>query len=304
MAATFSSNRSHIVTARIDSWWVESSTDQAFYAFDKLYDGKVEVLNLTQPDSHGQPIPFGAQLKASAKVFNTDKANILKVLDTLGSHDLIHLINTPAGCIQSLTTVDLYAGFKWKFICDADSNKNRYVEIEASRIIGTSEITEMVATAEPSHNSQVNTDLLWPMAVLTRAGIYPAGFASVTICDTYNGSFLPMGLVMNGKLTIELLTQPDSLGKETGYAVKIDAAWDNMQASTSELAQLEDLNGQNVFLKIALLDGTVVFLGNAGTTQVGLQWTFTSDKDSLGSTIMKNVASGIILSTLLDGVFV
>jgi len=280
-------------------------TDAAFYNISNLYDGKIEVKTMSQDDSFAQPLAFGAEINATAKMFNTDKTNVLKTLDQLSTRTINHVINTRgSGSIQTNGLAIPTGGTKWKFVCDADSNKVRYIELNLTRKIDATEITALLTTAAPSYGTAVSTDALYTFNSLARTGIIPAGFRSFEICATYNGTFQDIGNIKNGKLIIELLTSTDSLGREVGYAMKIDVEVEGMQASATELAQLQALATQATYFKITLLDGTVVTLGNVTNQQLGINWAFTTDKDSTGEAYIKFVGSGIVQSTELDGIFV
>jgi len=280
-------------------------TDAAFYNLGSLYDGKIQVNTFSQNDSLAQPIAFGAELNASAKIFNTDKTNVLKTLDKLSTRVINHVINTRGqGTYTSNGLTIPSFGMKWKFVCDADSNKARYVELTATRRVVATDITTLLTTAAPSYGTAVSTDDLYALNSLARSGIIPAGFRTFEICATYNGTFQDVGVIKNGKLVIELLTSQDSLGQEVGYGMKIDVEVEAMQASATELAQMQALATQATYFKITLLDGTIVTLGNATNQQIGINWSVISDKDSTGEATIKMVGSGIVQSTELDAIFV
>lgn len=280
-------------------------TDRAFYSLGNIFEGKVNVNTLSQSDSLAQPIPFSSELVASCRIFNTDKTNVLKILDSLSTRSINHVINTRAsGTFTSNGLTIPIFGTKWKFVSDGDANKVRYLEITANRRVIATETTTLLTTAAPSYGTALSTDALYPLNSLARSGIIPAGFSKFEICASYNGTFQDVGSINNGKLTVELLTSFDaSIGGDAGYAMQVSFEVDGMQMSSTELAQMQSLATQATYVKITLLDGTVVTLGNATNQQIGINWQVISDKDSTGEGHIHYSGGGIVQSTELDAIF-
>jgi hypothetical protein len=161
-----------------------------------------------------------------------------------------------------------------------------------------------MTTTAPSYGTPASSDILYTLNAVTKSETIPAGFSSFSVCNTYNGTFLNIGEILNGKLTMELLTTMDSLGCEVGYAIKIDVSVEAMQASATEAALLENLSGETIFYKITLLDGTVFTLAASAGEQLGIDWEFNSEKDSDGITFLRYTGTGVVLSTVLDAIFV
>lgn len=306
MAFTLSPNKTTITRAGIDMWWIKKSTDAGYFKLGRLYDGKVSYKSYSQKTSKGITKDFGALFEASAKMYSTDKTIVLKTLDKLSQGSFAQQIATVTrDLFGSIGLTNPYFGFTWKFVCDADSDKNRYIEIKALRKVATADVHTVIDQTEVTALDGSVADDLYALAGLTdRTGIHPSGIAKIEIASTYGGSYSSIGEIMNGKLIIELLAEMDSEGIARGYAVKIDCEGESMNATSTELGQLDALSGQAVYAKATLMDGTVVQMGSSSEQQVGITWEFISNKDSTGAKKIKYVGTGIVPISSLDNLFV
>lgn len=280
--------------------------DAAYYSLKNLYDGKIDVKNISRNESHGQPITRGAILSASGKIMDTSKTNLLKTLDKLSSKKFAQVINMFGGSlpVSSIGLAIPTFGLKWIFNCVGDSDKDRYLEVMASRRIIAAEISALLGTAAPSYGTPIATDDLYLLNSLSNQNSICAGFESISLADVYNATFQEVGSLMNCSLIMELLTNNTSLGEDEGYNIKIDVSADALQASDTESAQLQTLSTQAHFLKVKLLgDGTIITLGNSSRQQAGINWNFLSDKDADGNRIIKYSGSGIVKASELDAIF-
>lgn len=282
--------------------------DHSYVDLYSLYEGKISVQSVAEMNTKKQSIDSAGKIALSGKLYNTDKATMLLFLNVLAQNNIEHAVKTVGGVWFGMMDVEgtvNYMGTKWKFVCDGDSDKMRYIELSASVVVDKVNIPLFFDRDPITIGTIRSGDVLYGMEAATeQTGIYPAGIQKFEISHIYSGSYQNVGSVMNGKVIIELLTTPDADGMEIGYGAKVDIEVRAQQSSADELAQLGNLSGQDTFAKLTLLDGTVLTFASSGGQQIGIAWDAVQEKDSDGLAYIKYTGTGIIPISALDSIFV
>ena len=227
----------------------------------------------------------------------TAKAGFLEKLDSVGSGDINFIITDVDAQTYSSGSITVpVIGMKWTFVNDKDMDGERYVQFNVDRSLTQAEFAQLIG-APPADGTPNVVDTLYTLGQQTAADIFPAGFSTVQIQKTGETAEL-LGDVMEGKLTMELLTVQDSRQRAVGYAAQFAVDVKIMQASSTELALWDDvvINKNNVI--ITLVDGTIFTF----TNQVGVKFIYTSDKDSDGIKFIHLTGTGVVLLTAIDAI--
>ena len=160
----FSDNRANIYNAGLESIYAKAAGDVAYYNLMNFYDGKLNINMIGQDDKHKKPNNFSQDLIATAKLLNTSKLQMMSVLQALSNDDLDFIINTQSGKAFSsaLMTDNPYFGFGWKFVCDSDMDKPRYLDILIDRRLISDEYA-LIRGAAPAHGSADPGDDLYAL---------------------------------------------------------------------------------------------------------------------------------------------
>jgi hypothetical protein len=299
MAISLSRVRANQLIGGISKWWVKAAGDTGYYDLGALFEGKLNLDALgTQKDSQQRPRQNALELKASAKLFNTEKTNMIKTLDYLCFQDLdhvIHSINGVHSVSSALLTHDPYFGFSAKLVSDADMDKIRYIEIAADRkltLTGSYDELSLMTAAHPTvPGSQPTADTLHALASIARSGEVPAGFAKVEIGETV-GADQDVGVIRNGKFIAEFYGQRDSRGRTHCTAIKFDISVECLQTALAEIIQAKDIANADIDVKITFVDGLIF----TATNQLGVEWSFDLKEDMNDSAFVKLVAQGAVYS--------
>jgi hypothetical protein len=301
MSISLSNVRANQLIGGISKWWVRHSADTGYYDLGALYEASVDFPQLGNvKDSYQRPRQNALDFTAKAKLLNTEKTNMVKLLDYLFLTDTDHviaMINGVHSISSSLLTHDPYFGLKGKLVSDADMDKSRYIEIEADRGLTLTgaydELLMMLQTAPSVPGSQPTTDMLHAMASITRAtGEVPAGFSKVEIGET-PGPDQDVGVIRNGKFTAEFYGTKDSRRRTHCNAVKFDISVEVLQTALAEIIQAKDIASANIDMKITFVDGLIFTAVN----RLGIQWNFNIPQDMEDSAFVKLVAQGAMVAT-------
>lgn len=276
--------------------------DVAYYNLLSLHDGSVTVDPVFREEGHKIPITRGAMLKAKAQIMDTSKVNLLKTLDQLSSNKMSHVINlTGGGSLVSHGLARPFFGLGWKFVCEGDGEKDRYLEISASRRVNRDETNALLTTAAPSYGTPDSADKLYLLASLSAQGSLSAGFEYLALADAFGNVYQEVGSLTGCSLILELITIMNQFGEEEGQLIKVDVAADALQASTTEMAQLAALSAQAHYVKVKLLgDGTIFTFGTASKQQVGVTWSFDGSGDMDKHRMIKYRGAGTMKVSELD----
>ena len=273
----FTSTVANIKVAGLSSWSVRRaplvSPDVGYYSLGNLADGKVTTNLLTKKDTKGYPIPYGITFEASAKMLSTPKTTVLQLLD--------HLVDCPL--IQKITAVNAVTftgpwGFKWRFDSSADYDGFRYIEVMANDrfiISGTARDWPDLLTT-PATGSADAGDALY--AWVGGQNAIPAGMTAFETRNLAESTWETLGEFRNGKIVADCMTTLDNNGRYRTFGVHVTIEADMMQASSTELALLDDVAVGVADLKATMADGTTFTFAD----NIGVSWSYHNETDSDG----------------------
>lgn len=287
-------NHANIKPGGIASWQIKMGTDIGHYSFGPLSDAKVNVKTMFDPDSYGRQKPYGLDVNATAKTFNTSKTTVLELLGKLGvtyANQIITAVNGQKFSGQ--------LGFSWRLVCEGGMAKRRYLELFADGQLlidhATYDDLGVLLAASPTVGAPAGGDSLngWDATTASRA---PAAFKSVTIA--VDGDSEDVGSIRNERLIVTGVGSKDNYGRSTVQKIQVEVEFD-MRQTSAELALMVAPSVDTGFAyAITLADGAILTL----STDLGFHFEY----DSLGSindeAFIKVTGGGFVLPTAWAGI--
>jgi hypothetical protein len=298
----FSNSRDHIKSAGVAQWLVKADGDIAYYSLNSLSDAKVAIKTLTEKDSRGRSYPYAVELALSAKLLNTDKVKMIRLLKTLASVNLHHIVTAING--QTFSSANASAmtgqwGLQWKLVSDKDIENARCIEIRADRKLSMTE-WDAIRSAAPQLQPPDHNDVLYGLSELTRGGILPAGILKIEMKAMDSPTWTDeLGVIRNGKFIAELQTTKDNCGRSIGYNVRLAVSAEALQTSETELTAATSIGSRENDYRITFADGTVAVLSNA----LGIHWEYHNDSDATNAAVLKIEGEGIIELGSWEGIW-
>ena len=276
---------------------IKAGTDIGHYTIGPSAEGKINASVITTNDSRLRNRPIAVDFLGTVKMLDTEKVTVLQKLQNIGVGD-----NNLIWQLASGQAFQAQMGCKWKFVCDSDMDKDRYIEFtgDCKYLINkgaSSEVDWAAITGSPTPGTPNVGDALytWNTPGLNTNAIFPAGFKQFSIKKATDGSYEDTGVIRNGKLTAELLTVKDSHGRSYGHSIKITVECECMQTS-AETAILAN-EGVAIDYKITLVDATVFTLAST----LGIKWEWHNDTDADGVAFIKYSGVGVVLPSAWAG---
>lgn len=304
----YASTRGNILQAGVSLIYAKVAGDAStkFYSLGDFYESKVNVNELFRKNKKGIANGHSLDFLTSAKLMYTNKTKMMAVLQALSIYDLDFIVRTDNGIdfSSSLLTVP-YFGLKWKFVCEGDLDKDRYIEIGIDRRMIGSEWTT-VRGAIPALGANDPGDALNAINAMTEADVIAAGLTSIEFRLAAGSSWdNNLGQIRNAKVEIELMTTKQQEGRSIGQKnVRVSIEAEGLQSSGTELALLAASG--STFIN-SLFDYKVTFAGDGMImtldNMAGAQFSYANDKDADDVSIVKFKIEGMITTTQLASLF-
>jgi hypothetical protein len=257
-----------------------------------IFDGRATVSVLTQKNTKGQSIPFGAEVSISAKMLSTHKTTVLEVLGSVYGPALfeVEFIN---GVFLLGTTTGQEIGLGWRFDSSRDYDGSRFIEVTMKGKLLTSgtglDLDDLFGAA-----TAITADV--PAGNLTAwsaVGYAPAGFSAFEIRNAGETNWETLGSFRSGKLICETLDAIDSRGRNVPYGVRFQVEAEMMQSSVTELELLDAVSAGTPDFKATLADGTTfTFADNCGVS-----WSYSNETDADGISFIRMTGDGVVQLT-------
>jgi hypothetical protein len=278
----FADAAARLVLSGVDVWKISNvSASDAFVSLGLLKDGKVSVKSLAETDTRKRGHAYGYQIEITAKGLYTNKAAVLELLSAVSAsgplYQKITFVNAGTICGQW--------GFSWKFVCEGDTEKIRYIEYKAT--FASTWTTWAALWATPGADGTPSGTL----AAFAPATMYTSQCTALKFVKTGEAAET-VGLFRDFKFEIgSKVFKMDSQGREYSAGVEFTLEFNMLQATSTELLLLDDVAQYNGGFTITLGDGTAFALsgGLAGT-----EWDFQHDNDSEDAAVIHVKGTGIL----------
>ena len=290
----FGLDYTHIKPGGIKSWKIKSGTDVGHYSLGPLSDAKVNVKTLFDPDSYMRQRPFGVEVLATGKNFNTSKSTVLEHLGKLGITSINHIIESINGQKYSGQL-----GFYWRLVCEGGMAKRRYLEVFADgRILidhATYDDLGVLLAAAPSEGAPTGGDALtgWDA---TAASIVPAAFKGVAI--NVSGSSEDVGSIKNEKLIVSGVSSQDNYGRSTVQKIQVDCEFEMRQTSLELAYMTNAAQADTIGYSITLADGAVIALPSS----LGFHFEHDTQPSMNDDVFIKVTGGGMVLPSAWAGI--
>ncbi len=276
------------------SWQIKMGADIGHYSFGVLSDAKIIVKTLADNDGYGRQKPYALDVNASAKTFNTSKANVLEHLGKLGvtyANQILTAINGQKFSGQ--------LGFNWRLVCEGGMAKRRYLELFADGQLlidhATYDDLAVLLAANPTAGTPTGTDSLtgWDA---TSASRVPAAFKGVSIA--VDGDSEDVGSIRNERLIVTGVGSKDNYGRSTVNKILVECEFE-MRQTSAELALMSAPAADSGFAyAITLADGAILTL----STDLGFHFEYDSMGDIKEDAFIKVTGSGYVLPSAWAGI--
>jgi hypothetical protein len=300
--------RGDVVQAGLSALYAKVAGDSstAYYSLGDFYEGKFSANMLARKNKKGIANGHSMELVTTARLMYTKKTVMMSVLPVLHKRDLDIIVRTDNGIdISSELLTVPYFGFGWKFVCEGDMDKDRYIEIMSDRLITGAEWTTVRGTM-PSLGVADPQDELYAIRAMTAAEVIAAGLSKVEFRLASAGSWTDeLGSIRNAKVEVEGLTTKQQHGRTIGQKnIRVKVSVEALQSSATELALLAA--SSSTFIN-ALYDFKITFAGDGMImtldNMAGAVFSYANDKDADDVSIIKLDIEGTITETQLASLF-
>lgn len=287
-ALGFTSNPLHILPDGIATWKIKSGDDVGHYDLGLLSNARVNPQALFDLDSYRRQRVFAIQVDASARMLNTHKTSVLEKLGLLGVESMNQIITARNAAVYAGTL-----GFHWRFVCEEDMSRSRYIEVFADGILipdhaSYEDWTDFITS--PVAGTPDAGDYLYGLDATNIAGRVPAGFVSVSW--TGSGETENMGELRKTKLIVTGEGRQNGYGRSFVNQIHVDLEFEMMQGGhATELGIIDDAvtDAAPGFI-VTLADGAVLTL----STTLGMTFEHLNVTDSTDIGAIKVSAGGSI----------
>jgi len=312
--------------AAIKKVFVKTGSEK-WQSLGQIRKGELKVVPYTTKNTYQQNLLIGSYtFEAKFEMLQTALAEV-ELIDSLadGSNSFLFQL-TDAGAITSgategwVTVSSTQIGVKPRFVAEGDASSNQFTEMLITGIIKGSEIDAVVKAAVATADFHISTtasgtyssnggsaggtifgyyiDATANNNTGILANIKPNGFATVALDDQLSTGALTLGRVDKGKLIIDWLADPDSLGRLNVYGCDIDIEYEYLCTDAQTLILLDSINLTNTNIVITLLDGKV-FTFNS---KLGFEGHFENIGDFDKNRRLRFIHKGRILKSDFDGI--
>lgn len=304
----WANTRGNVLQAGLSLIYAKVAGDSStrYYTLGDFFEGKVNAKEFVRKNKKGIPNGFSLDFKTAAKLMYTNKTKMMAVLNALSIYDLDFIVRTDNGIdFSSALLSNPYFGLNWKFVCEGDVDKDRYIEISIDRRLIGSEWTTVRGTI-PALGAEDPGDALYAIRAMTEADVIAAGLSKIEFRLASSGSWdNVLGSFRKTKVIVELLTTTEQLGRSIGQKnVRVSVEAEALQSSGTELALIA--SGSSSFIN-ALFDFKLTFAGDGMImtldNMANAQFSYDNDKDADDVSVVKLNIEGTITTTQLASLF-
>lgn len=292
-----------------------------------IRNGELKITPYTTNDARQRNLTIDAYtVEAKFEMLQTAVLELEKV-DSLcdGATDWLFKLTDAATVTTSaayegwIVLTDAQVGTKARYVSDGNPSTNQFIEVMIKGTLIASTLDAAVkATLETadfhlsstadetfSDNSSQPGGTIFGYYISTTPddntgiteNIKSNGFSSVELQDTLATTYVPLGKVKTGRITVDWLAEEDSLGRYNTYGCDVDVEYELMVSDAASLLLLNTVNLTNTDVKITLIDGKVFTIAG----KLGISASFENVGDFDKTRTIRFSHKGRILKSEFDG---
>jgi len=270
----FADSKSSILTAGISTVKVKIAGDAAYYSIPYLTDES--TLEVTQISSQNDPkqreygLAFMVNIRAVTRA--TDITNMIKVLPEFATANVFvkaDCINGTKFYSEDINATTGYMGCTAELINDGDTDRERRVEFNFMMAVTAAEFQTAI-TGSTADGTQAGGDAINEFASLVISDITPARIERFDMKETSSGTWDDViRNLREGTFRASLRGESDSRKRVRPNRFRIDFSVRYMQASSTEVALIDNYATRENDYRISFPDGYVTLNDNCG---INFRW--------------------------------
>jgi len=290
----FADSKASILTAGLSTVKVKIAGDAAYYSLPFLTDeSTLEVTQISsQPDPKQREYGLAFMVNIKAVTRATDITNMIKMLPEFATYDVF----VKADCINgtkfysaAIDATTGYMGCTVDLINDGDTDRDRRVEFNFMMAVTAAEY-QLAITGAAADGTPDAGDAIYEFLSLVVSDITPARIERFDMKETSSGTWDDViRNLRSGSFRASLRGDSDSRKRVRPNRFRIDFSVVYMQASSTEVALIDNYATRENDYRIAFPDGYVTLNDNCG---VNFRWNVEGSVDQ--SAIITISGGGIV----------